>query len=213
MLVVGDISLRFSASPLGLPTPTPPPLRSGRPSGGFRARGGSAAACEGARDLPSLPPFINGKPETPALAGWGGWWQPPGVRLLQPDPGLAAPAPSRPRGARPPLAFSSGAGPLGGLRRRPGGAKAPGRASSGRGMAAACLEARTPRASLVRSPACSWTPRPRTRAWVPSAIVPTGSLDCPVRGRPYGGRSAAGSPAPTGWRSGVLAEHFLPLGA
>lgn len=48
-----------------------PPPRRGWPSGGFRAWGGSAAACEGARYLPSLPPFINGKPETlprPGLA-------------------------------------------------------------------------------------------------------------------------------------------------
>lgn len=72
----GGVSLRFSASPTISPTPQPL-LRGGRPSGGFRAPGGSAAACEGARDLPSLPPFINGKPEKPALPGWGGWWQPP----------------------------------------------------------------------------------------------------------------------------------------
>lgn len=45
-------------------------------------------------------------------------------------------------------------------------------------------EPQSPRASLVRSPPSCWTPRPRARAWVRSAIAPPGSVDRPREGRP-----------------------------
>lgn len=160
---VGDLSLRFSASPTTSPPPPHHPLCAAagpRGASGLgevplpRAR--ALATC-----LPSLHSSMGNRRRRRSRAGAGGGSRRgscgrrrPGVRLPQPGPGLAAPAPFRPRGARPPLAFSLRVGPLGGLRLRPGGAKAPGRASLGCGMAAACLRPRTP------EPAWCGRPRP-----------------------------------------------------
>lgn len=170
------------------PHPHPTPLRSGRPSGGFRARGGSAAACEGAPDLPSLlPPFINGKPEMPALPGWGGWWQPPGIaggggrQFAFPCRGPGLLALSRP-GRSPTLGLQLASWALGRFTAAVGRSRGSGAREFGLRPGDYLPEAPSPRASLVRSPASSWTPRART--WVRSAIAPSGSLNRPVRGRP-----------------------------
>lgn len=116
----GDVSLPFSASP------AVPRLRSGWPSGGFRARGRFRCRVRG-RSRPAFPPSIHqwetgdaGAPGTGAGSGSsrrGCGRRRPGDGFPPSGPRFAAPAPSR-----PPLAFSLRAGPLGGLRRRPGGA-------------------------------------------------------------------------------------------
>lgn len=112
---VGDLSLRFSASPATSPPPPHHPLCAAagpRGASGLgevplpRAR--ALATC-----LPSLHSSMGNRRRRRSRAGAGGGSRRgscgrrrPGVRPPQPGPGLAAPAPSRPRGARPPLAFS-----------------------------------------------------------------------------------------------------------
>lgn len=117
----GDVPLAFRASPAIHPPPAPLPAPGARaplPLCAAAVRRGASGLGEvplpRARALatcpPSLPPFINGKPEKLA--------RPAGVRARG-GPGFDFPCPAR-------VAFSLGAEPLGGVRRPPGAAGLPG---------------------------------------------------------------------------------------
>lgn len=167
------------------------------------------------RSAPSLPPFINGKPETLARPGLGrvveaGGGAGGGGREIDflgradglwPPPLRAHPWPSA--GELSPWAV------YGGDRAEPGS----GARELGCGMAAARVRPEPRAPSSVLSLMSSGTPRPGVRAWVWRVVAPAQSRS-PRKGAVIGRPGLCRKPSPFGPRSRVLEVHFhFPLGS